>query len=361
MLMICSFPPPTTGQSHINAALRDGFRRAMQSCYVQNIGPGDVSGIRYHLNRWRRVTMALLRLIVTKEDKLFLSSEAGFGSLYLLLIFAVARGRRRVTFLHHHVYSYIANPSWLHELLMRLVGPKCTHILLSPRMATAFQVRFGSHRRYMTLHNSIFVDEALRAGRPDRQLDVTHLTIGFIGRLERAKGFDDFLSLLDRLHGDARFHFVVAGDHEQTEFREELHWKRAELGSRLDLRGFIRDHEKARFFSDIDVLVFPSKYRNEASPMVCYEALAMGVPVLVTDVGAVSDIVDEGSGRVFELGPDMLNAMEERLRIYAAEPSTLGEAQRAAAARYRVLERLGEDEWMQLREMLDADRRGGTL
>ncbi len=350
MLMICSFPPPTTGQSHINAVLRDGFRQTTPSFFFQNIGPGAVAGIRYHLNRWLRVAGGVARLLVTKEQKVFLSSEAGLGVVYLLLLFSVARARRRMIFLHHHAYSYITRPSRLHRMLMSLTGPNCTHILLSPRMAAAFQDRFGTHHRCVVVHNAVFVDAPLRAGCPDRQLDATRLKVGFLGRLEQAKGFDDFLALVDRLRDDERFHFVVAGDHEQTVYREDLRRLSAELGARLDLRGFVRDQEKVRFCADIDVLVFPSKYHNEASPMVCYEALAMGVPVLVTDVGAVRDIVDESSGEVLEPGPELIGAMETRLRRYAADPSLLSEEQQAAAARYRHLERLGEEERRQLYE-----------
>lgn len=352
MLMICSFPPPTTGQSHVNAMLRGDFRGSIRPFAYQDIGPGAVAGIRYHLNRWRRVVSALARLLVTRERKVFLSSEAGLGVVYLLLLFAVARARRRVTFLHHHVNSYIADPSSLHRLLMKLVGAGCTHILLSPRMAEAFRARFGGDCRCVVLHNSVFVDEALRAGHPDRRLDAAHFKAGFIGRLEQAKGFDDFLALIERLQGDERLSFVVAGDAVQTAYRDDLRRLSTELGPRLDLRGFVRDEAKVRFFADIDVLVFPSKYRNEASPMVCYEALAMGVPVLVTDVGAVRDIVDETSGEVFALGPGLIDAMADRLCGYAADPARLGCEQQAAVARFRHLERLGKEEWRRLHALV---------
>jgi len=350
MRMICSLPPPVHGQSLVNQALARDFAASVPGFTHHDISPGTASGLRYHLNRLGRVLRTSGPLALGRETTVFFSSESGFGALYLLLLFSIVRLRGKRTYLHHQVYSYINQSSWLHDKLIQITGEHCTHILLSPQMAEDFKDRFGEERRCATLHNAIFIDSELRAGHGERQGDPNALRVGFLGRLEASKGFDDFLTLVEHLRDDPRLHFVVGGDPDSSAYRGEIERLQTALGPRLDLRGFVKGDTKVQFFRDIDVLVFPSKYRNEASPMVCYEALAMGVPVITTRVGAVADIVTDACGAVLEPDADLQSQLVDRLRDYLDETGRLGTHQDAAAQRYRLLEQRGQAElaWLRL-------------
>jgi glycosyltransferase involved in cell wall biosynthesis len=157
---------------------------------------------------------------------------------------------------------------------------------------------------------------------------------------------------MTRLEVDPRFAFVVAGDHENTEYHEQIAELRTRFGPRLNLFGFVGGELKATFFESIDVLVFPSRYVNEASPMVCYEALAMGVPVIVTRVGAVEDIVDASCGVVIDRSEELVARMAEEARSLLAEPFRLEEWRAGAAARFAKLDRQGNAEFRELRQLL---------
>jgi len=351
--MICSLPPPPTGQSLVNRALLNDFSASLSTVKSNDISQGNSRGLFYHISRIKKLIRTVFHLLLCRDRYVFLSSESGLGVFYIMLLFSVARLQRKTTFLHHHVYNYITRPSVLHTLLMRLAGSDCTHIMLSPRMGEDFKARFGSHRRYMILHNAIFIDRLLRAGFPERRLDPASRTVGFIGRLEASKGFDDFLALVQRTADDPRLRYVVAGDYVHSDYAAALYSLRARLGPRLDLRGFVSGPDKARFYRNIDVLVFPSKYPNEASPMVCYEALAMGIPVLVTRVGAVTDIVTPECGRVFERDSALVDEIAAQLRVYINEPARLAAQQKAATQRFRALAHRAESELVTLRAALE--------
>jgi glycosyltransferase involved in cell wall biosynthesis len=51
---------------------------------------------------------------------------------------------------------------------------------------------------------------------------------------------------------------------------------------------------KFSFLSSIDLLLFPSKYPNEAQPVVIWESLSVGTPVVSTDVGAIAEQATHG-------------------------------------------------------------------
>jgi len=354
MLMICTFPPPVHGQSLVHQYLRDEFSRSLPQLDVCDISPSDHAGLAYHATRMQRVSRALYRLWAGDEEIVYLSSESGFGVIYSIALFSMARLRKKNTFLHHHVYSHISEPGILHRLMMRVSGPRCTHIALSEQMARELRQRYPAVDRCMLLHNAVFV-RPNKVAIANRREKADGLTVGFIGRLDDEKGFDDVLALMTHFAADERVRFVVAGDEGSSTYGKELAQWRRRLGDRLDLRGFVNGDRKTRFFHDVDVLVFPSKYRHEASPMVCYEALAAAVPVLVSRVGAVTDIVDDSCGAVFERGPDLVARLAARLECYTMEPDLLTDQQWGAWSRFRDLHRRASMEMEELCRRLDGD------
>ncbi|WP_336703784.1 glycosyltransferase family 4 protein [Micrococcus terreus] len=117
------------------------------------------------------------------------------------------------------------------------------------------------------------------------------LTLGFIGRLSEDKGIHvllDALSLLDS-QDPGRYTVRVAGEPRFVEGGEAARISRAldEAGDTVSLLGW---QETYAFLSSIDVLVCPSTWQ-EPFGLVAAEAMAAGVPVLVTRAGALPDVV----------------------------------------------------------------------
>jgi glycosyltransferase involved in cell wall biosynthesis len=344
MLMICSFPPPINGQSAVNEALRREL--ADLSPRHVDIGPGGQHGIRYHLTRLRRVVGAMGKVLTApRSQSVYLSSECGWGVVYLIALVAIVRlrGFERLV-LHHHTYGYITEERRLHMLLIWLCGQSCEHVLLSPTMATAFLERYGQDHRHTILRNARFVDRLLVGGAAPEITRERLCSLGFIGRLDAEKGFDLFIALMERFAEDDRMRFVVAGDHCNSPFREKLAAVAARLGDRLDLRGFVSGRRKVDFYADIDLLLFPSLYRHEASPLVCYEALAMAVPVVASDIGAVGDIIDAECGVLVDVAPDMLSQMVRAVADLVDEPTRLEAMRVAARERFQELLSCSDDE-----------------
>ena len=97
---------------------------------------------------------------------------------------------------------------------------------------------------------------------------------GWIGRLSREKAPDVFLSALGHLDGSIAGAIIGSG-RERTE------------SSRVTWLGQVDD--AARLIAAFDVLVLSS--RTEGTPIVLFEAMAAGVPVVATAVGGVPDVV----------------------------------------------------------------------
>ncbi len=113
------------------------------------------------------------------------------------------------------------------------------------------------------------------------------LVIGYVGRLMPEKN----LRLLARVEAalraagfaDARFQITGAGS--------ERHWLERNL-SRATFTGVLDGEGLARAYADMDIFAFPS--RTDTFGNVVQEALASGVPAVVTDAGGPRFIVRDG-------------------------------------------------------------------
>lgn len=124
------------------------------------------------------------------------------------------------------------------------------------------------------------VDPAEFAGAAPA-LDLPHPLVGMVARLAPEKAPMDFLGIAAAVP-DATF--VLVGD---GPMREEI---ASAAGPNVVLAGFCDDMPGV--YASLDVLVQPS-YR-EGMPMTILEAMAAGVPVVATRVGAAEDVIEQG-------------------------------------------------------------------
>lgn len=154
--------------------------------------------------------------------------------------------------------------------------------------------------------------------------------VGSVGALEPEKGHDVFLRAAARLaEGRPDLRFVVAGEGSR---REELETLAAELGltDRLALPGHVPD--AARSLGDLDVFVLAS--RQEGLGSAALEALAAGVPAVLSRAGGLPQVAGREVPTVPPGDPAALAAAVGRL---LDEP---GRRERVAAVgRRRVRER----------------------
>ena len=153
-------------------------------------------------------------------------------------------------------------------------------------------------------------------------------TLGYLGRLHPKKNVDLLIRALPLLPAEVRL--VVGGDGDLRVGLEELA-RGLEVSERVEWRGWLSPGDRDRFLEDIDLLVMPSAY--ECFGMVAAEALAAGVPVVVSSRTGVAEVVERhGGGLVCEPALDaVVRQVEAALRQHADLAS---DARRAALQRF---------------------------
>lgn len=153
----------------------------------------------------------------------------------------------------------------------------------------------------------------------------------FLGRLGARKGVPDLLAALaDDAVLRLPWRAVLAGDGEVDTFRARA----AALGlaERIDFTGWVGTGEVAGLLAQADILTLPSY--EEGLPMAVLEAMAAGLAVVSTPVGALPEVIGHGAEGLLVTPGDVpgLAAALARLLGDGALRRQLGEA---AARRFR--------------------------
>jgi len=228
-----------------------------------------------------------------------------------------------------------------HNLVIRAtLGASLTrvvtrHVAYTPRHPLIHRLKY-TH----TCDGIIAVSAAVRnvlteAGVPKERIEVIHtgidlpkeparrphkgFAVGHMGAFTHEKGQDIAIAAA-RLLPDVRF--VLAGD------GPLLAEVRRDAPANVTFKGFVSD--LADFFAGIDLFIMPS--RSEAWGLATLEALAHGVPVIVSDIEGLAEIVTPACGILVPPGEPVmlaqaianidrvgLDARREAARLRAAE------------------------------------------
>jgi 2-deoxystreptamine N-acetyl-D-glucosaminyltransferase/2-deoxystreptamine glucosyltransferase len=171
----------------------------------------------------------------------------------------------------------------------------------------------------------------------DPQPPPDHPTVVYCGRFAPEKGWHDFvLAAAELVHErgcDATF--LMCGDgNELTRCRREV--ARRGLTGRVVLTGHLPREQVAATMRRARVVVVPSRHEELGGTVL--EALALGRPVVTTDVGGLPELVIDGeTGLLVPAGrPDQIAAAVARLWDSPRLRERLGSAGAAAVAGFDV-------------------------
>lgn len=135
----------------------------------------------------------------------------------------------------------------------------------------------------------------------------------FVGALGRDKGIFDILkavpSVVDHCP-DVRFAFAGAEDVKGGRMQIDRICTEANLDGAVSFLGVVTGEAKQELFLNSTVFVLPSYGEN--LPMVVLEAMAVGLPVIATPVGALPGLIKDGVNG-FLIQPGDYQALADRL------------------------------------------------
>jgi glycosyltransferase involved in cell wall biosynthesis len=159
------------------------------------------------------------------------------------------------------------------------------------------------------------------------------------GRLTRQKNVEAAIEAAARIESVS---LLVVGDGDERARLEQLA-VRLGLGERISFLGAQPRERVLELLSAADLCLLPSVWEN--SPHTVIESLALGTPVIASNVGGVAEIVRDGENGLL-VAPGDVEALEGAVRRFFADPPLATRLQAAAApsvagyAPERILQKL---------------------
>lgn len=131
---------------------------------------------------------------------------------------------------------------------------------------------------------------------PERSFNKTKLQLLFVGRFAFNKGINILMDAVAQLNNEGyanRLEFNLVGKGPLFES-----YKKKYAFDNVNFLGFADDDKLVQLYHENDLFVFPTRF--EGMPTVVLEAMAAGMPVIVSDTGATAELVDSSNGYLIE-------------------------------------------------------------
>ena len=226
---------------------------------------------------------------------------------------------------------------WNERLLRWNAGRSDIWVADSEQVARLTSQRLGVPSSKLVTWPIFFADPAMPQAQPWD--GIQPLRLGSLGRLHDAKGYDLLIHALATLRQDGfvppvPFTIDIAGEGNALARLEAM--KTAAGIDNLHFRGFATDPRA--FLASLHLYLQPS--RREGFCIAAHEAMAAGLPVLVSATGEMPYTVDDGRmGRVVPVGD--VPALADALKSLLSNPT--GWTGMARAARDKVQNRFSRE------------------
>jgi glycosyltransferase involved in cell wall biosynthesis len=236
-------------------------------------------------------------------------------------------------FLHDCQRNYPYDPEVaLHTLLKQRVLAGIVDLALCPSRYLAERMRASGARDVR--HLNYFIDPIAAGAAGEREAS----ELVYIGRLEPEKGVEHLLEAMPHvLRADPLAHLTVIGGGT----REEALVERARnlgLGGSVAFRSHVPRAELGRVYATATACVLPSIW-SENSPLVAYECLAAGLPMIASRIGGIPELVEDGRAGFTFAPRDPRDLAEKAVRLLALPPeerTRMSVAMRATAEGFRI-------------------------
>lgn len=283
--MVSKYPPEEDGIGIYTANLCAELENA--GIGVVKIGDKESRTADYTVDFKSFSLKSKLKAIIEKEnlDLLHIQHIAAYFTKYTLnlnVILALGQKAPTVVTLHEvHTQSSTIREKAL-SLIQKAITKRADAVIAHTRQQKEFlQMKYGKKEAY-TAHMGVTLSHPHK---------LSGKNLLFFGMLNYGKGVEYLLRAMNELPD---FRLTIAGKAISPDYEKILRQEAAEnkLGNvKLDIR-WVPDEEKARYLREADAMIFPYTWAPYQSAAM-HDAFSHGIPVVVTDAGAIGEAVKE--------------------------------------------------------------------
>jgi glycosyltransferase involved in cell wall biosynthesis len=221
-----------------------------------------------------------------------------------------------------------------------VLGPNGLQIVLCPDMEQRLRRLYGPQLPIAIIPSTIqllAVNFEPEAVKDPAALSHGPIRIGHISNLQMAKGLDTVVEVLRVLRQRGRqVQLVLAGPVQSPLEQKFIDAAKQEFGPSLDYRGPVYGADKRRFFRDIHVKLFPTRY-PDAQPLVVTEAFAFGCPVISYGRGCIPGMMGPAVEWSIPPADDFVEPAVRQIEGWIDDSASYANASRIARGRFDAL------------------------
>ena len=302
ILFILHLPPPVHGAAMVGKYIRDSWRiNEAFDCHYINLATAkdltDIGKVGWKkLVRFAGLLHAIRREVkALRPDLVYVTPNACGGAFYkdFVVVEMLKRMGCRVVAHYHNKGVKTHQDRRLDNRLYRRFFRNLKVVLLASTLYVDVQKYVGKASVFFCPNGLPETADPEEKGKEERTIP----RILFLSNLIVGKGV---LVLLDALRTlrrrGCRFRCDIVGG-ETAELNGEgldAYLVGAGLNDCVYYAGRRYGEEKAAYWREADVFVFPTFYANECFPLVNLEAMEWGLPIVTTDEGGIPDMVVDG-------------------------------------------------------------------
>lgn len=247
------------------------------------------------------------KLIMVSSIKIVHVHSSYKGSFFrkaIILNIAKFFNKKTIFHLHGSEFSifYKKSPSFIKKMITNTLDKTDLIIVLSEQWKSAI-LNISTNKNVKVLYNPTVMKE-LNAIQPES------IKIACMGILCKRKGTYDIIEAAKYINSDVEINLY--GDGNIEEFKKLI--SDNNLQQKVKIIGWISGKEKDEALKNSAIYILPSY--NEGLPMSILEALAVGLPIISTPVGGISEAVENGVNG-FLIQPGDYQSLADKIDLLA--------------------------------------------
>lgn len=324
IIIIGPYPPPVHGFAQATLDIADWLQSSGFDVIRIDLKPihkekGVLSSLELRLKQiggcWKGAKNGL---------PVYLALSGGNRQFVDLLFLGAARLAGARILIHHHTFSYLDQPTTLSRLCIAIAGKHATHLALCGKMRELLQQKYMSAAKVEIISNA-GLESVSQAWKPRTAVR----NIGYLSSVTREKGILTFLEVAELMIAKyPKLRFLIAGPCSDDSVRATV-LESCNKHKQISYLGPVYGDDKRTYLESLDAVLFPTTYRNEAEPLVIWEAISAGIPVIAWDLGCIGEMLLsnlEPELAAIPKGASFVESAVRRLGAWVSSPESFQQA-----------------------------------
>ncbi len=206
-------------------------------------------------------------------------------------------------------YIGIANTASKIITVSRYIKDRCNSVLKTNKV----------HVLYNAIDDNLYNPENISDFRNKYNISKNDIVIGYSGRITEEKGILELVKAIKQIKTKKNIKLLIVGSQwyaglKIDEYMKKIQNEIKEIKDIIIFTGYIHQKQMPNIYSIMDILVIPSLV-EEAFGCVTTEGMALGKPLVVTESGALPEIVKEDFGFIIKKNSKLIENMANAIKI----------------------------------------------